>query len=234
MDIIVIGAGVGGLSTALMLKNDGHSVRVVERDAELPPESPPDAWDTWGRKGVNQFRMLHYFAPRFTEVLDRELPGLTDDLVARGANRYRYLDELPDFVTGGKRDGDERFENVTARRPVMEAAMAAACEAAGIEVRRGAAVEQLLAGEPCLPGVPHVTGVRLESGEELLADLVVDAGGRRSPMPRWLEALGRPPAHRGAGGLRLHLLRPPLPLGRRLLAHARWPGCSSPTARSPP
>ena len=33
---------------------------------------------------------------------------------------------------------------------------------------------------------PHVTGVRLDSGETLDADLVVDAMGRRSQLPRWL------------------------------------------------
>src|SRR5438067_2257363 len=37
-------------------------------------------------------------------------------------------------------------------------------------------------------------GLRLEDGEEVMGDLVVDAGGRASPMPEWLDALGaRPP-----------------------------------------
>ncbi|HZB73055.1 MAG TPA: hypothetical protein VE395_13010, partial [Acidimicrobiales bacterium] len=37
---------------------------------------------------------------------------------------------------------------------------------------------------------PHVVGVVTEEGEELRADLVVDTTGRRSPLPRWLEAVG--------------------------------------------
>jgi flavin-dependent dehydrogenase len=41
-----------------------------------------------------------------------------------------------------------------------------------------------------VPGVPHLTGVRTTTGEELLADLVVDAMGRRTPTGEWLEALG--------------------------------------------
>jgi hypothetical protein len=45
---------------------------------------------------------------------------------------------------------------------------------------------------------PHVVGVRTESGEELRADLVVDATGRRSPLPRWLEAAGAAPLHEEA------------------------------------
>jgi flavin-dependent dehydrogenase len=38
--------------------------------------------------------------------------------------------------------------------------------------------------------VPHVTGVRTSTGEEIPADLVVDATGRRSPLPDWLESAG--------------------------------------------
>ena len=39
-------------------------------------------------------------------------------------------------------------------------------------------------------GPPVVTGVRLDDGTELSADLVVVAGGRRSALPDWLAALG--------------------------------------------
>lgn len=37
---------------------------------------------------------------------------------------------------------------------------------------------------------PHVTGVRTLDGEEVSADLIVDAMGRRSKLPDWLEAIG--------------------------------------------
>ena len=38
-------------------------------------------------------------------------------------------------------------------------------------------------------------GVRLKDGKELEADLVVDASGRRSKLPSWLEEAGyQPPA----------------------------------------
>ena len=39
-------------------------------------------------------------------------------------------------------------------------------------------------------GVPHVVGVRTDAGEELRADLVVDAAGRRSSLPKLLTAIG--------------------------------------------
>jgi 2-polyprenyl-6-methoxyphenol hydroxylase-like FAD-dependent oxidoreductase len=41
-----------------------------------------------------------------------------------------------------------------------------------------------------MPGIPHVTGVRTSTGEELRADLVVDAMSRRSPSPKMLATLG--------------------------------------------
>jgi flavin-dependent dehydrogenase len=42
-------------------------------------------------------------------------------------------------------------------------------------------------------GAPHVIGVRLDSGEEVSADLVVDAAGRRSSLPKWLVDVGARP-----------------------------------------
>ena len=38
-----------------------------------------------------------------------------------------------------------------------------------------------------------MTGVRTSSGDELAADLVIDAMGRRSGLPGWLAALGARP-----------------------------------------
>jgi hypothetical protein len=49
-----------------------------------------------------------------------------------------------------------------------------------VTVRRGARVAALLPGAAALGGVPHVAGVRLDSGETLPADLVVDATRRHS------------------------------------------------------
>jgi hypothetical protein len=50
----------------------------------------------------------------------------------------------------------------------------------GLEVRRGIAVAGLVTGPAARDGVPHVAGVRLGTGEEVAADLVVDMTGRRS------------------------------------------------------
>jgi glycine/D-amino acid oxidase-like deaminating enzyme len=54
--VVIIGGGICGLGTALLLARDGHTVTVLERDADELPPSPQDAWDRWVRKGVAQFR----------------------------------------------------------------------------------------------------------------------------------------------------------------------------------
>src|SRR3954452_5195389 len=110
---------------------------------------------------------------------------------AAGALRMNPLEGIPEEVTGGRRDGDERFATVTARRPVAESVvdtMAAATP--GVTIRRGVGVTGLLTSDA--DGVVHVTGVRTDDGEEISADLVVDSGGRRSSVPTWLREAGSP------------------------------------------
>ncbi|MDQ1519662.1 MAG: hypothetical protein QOI55_735, partial [Actinomycetota bacterium] len=189
--VLIVGGGVVGLSVAMLLGRDGHEVTVLERDAQAPPDNPREAWEEWERRGVNQFRMLHFFLPRFRALIEAELPDVARELDAAGALRMNNVTLAPDEVTGGPRAGDDLFENITARRPVAESAVArAAANAPNVEIRRGIAVEALLEGTSTRAGVPHVAGVRTESGEELRADLVIDAAGRRSALPALLTALG--------------------------------------------
>jgi 2-polyprenyl-6-methoxyphenol hydroxylase-like FAD-dependent oxidoreductase len=189
--IVVIGGGIGGLTSGMLLARDGHDVAVLERDGAPPPESPDQAWNGWERRGVNQFRMIHLFAPRFRALLESELPDVVAEAEALGALRYNPMRLVPEEMIGGYRDTDDEYTMVTARRPVMESALARACaNTPRLEVRRGVTVSELLTdGEPT-NGVPHVVGVRTDAGEELRADLVVDAAGRRSSLPTLLTAIG--------------------------------------------
>jgi 2-polyprenyl-6-methoxyphenol hydroxylase-like FAD-dependent oxidoreductase len=175
----------------LLLARDGHHVRLLERDAAAPPPPGGDPWTDWERRGVGQFHLLHGFLPRFRELLDAELPDATVALEADGAARVNRLLDLPTAVTGGRRPGDERFESVTGRRPMVEATLARLVDRQpGVDVRRGIAVRGLLTDDESRCIAPHVVGVVTEDGEELRADVVIDAGGRRTQLPSMLEAIG--------------------------------------------
>jgi flavin-dependent dehydrogenase len=194
MDVIVTGGGIVGTCAAMLLAKDGHRVTVLERDPAEPPDDPREAWAGWERRGVNQFRLLHYLQPRFHGIAQRELPEVVSALDHAGALRFSFIANLPGSITGGVRAADARYTALTARRPVAEAAVAAAARAvAGVEVRRGVAVAGLLTGTSANGGVPHVVGVRTEDGDEVRADVVIDATGRRSPLPAWLSAIGAAP-----------------------------------------
>lgn len=193
--IVITGAGVVGLGTAMLLAGDGHQVTVLERDPISPPE-PVEAWERWQRPGLNQFRLPHFFLAGFRSVVDAELPEVSGALRAAGALRLNVIGDAPREMTGGWRDGDDCYELLTGRRPVVEAVIATQAAATrGVEVRRGTAVTGMVSGASALPGVPHVTGVRTKDGESIPADLVVDMSGRRSALPDWLSEIGaRDPA----------------------------------------
>ena len=200
-EIVVVGAGLIGLSTALLLARDGHRVTVLEKDPSPPPR-PASAWDDWERPGVNQFRLVHLMLPRWTAEMQREVPAVIDRMAAAGAPRFNVLQALPTSWSGGPRSGDDRFDTVTARRPVIEAVLAqVAAQTPGLTVLRGATVTGLIAGQQRFAGVPRVAGV-LTRDRSLRADLVVDAGGHRSAMPALIEGIGarRPAETRDESG----------------------------------
>ncbi|WP_249522681.1 FAD-dependent oxidoreductase [Modestobacter marinus] len=192
--IVVLGGGVCGLATGMVLARDGNDVLVLEQHSEPVPTSPTEAWDGWRRAGVAQFHQAHYLHPRSTRVLDAELPDVRDALLAAGALRHDPLRNAPPTVgVLDRRPDDDRFVSVTARRPTLEQVVARSAEAEPrLRVERGVQVEGLATRQ--VDGAAHVTGVHTTTGRRVDADLVVDATGRRSPLPAWLQAAGaRPP-----------------------------------------
>ena len=140
--------------------------------------------------------MAHAFLGGFRTVVEAELPEVAKALQDAGALRLNFIrDVLPPKMTGGWQDGDEALRVADRQARPVEAVLAAAAEATpGVEIRRGVAVAGLTSGPSAQAGFPHVTGVRTKDGEEIPADLVVDASGRRSALPGWLEDIGaRPP-----------------------------------------
>jgi 2-polyprenyl-6-methoxyphenol hydroxylase-like FAD-dependent oxidoreductase len=194
MRILIVGGGICGLGTALLLARDSHDVTVLERDADPIPDSPESAWEHWERKGVAQFRQPHNFMPGLRLLLEAELPDVQDALERAGAYRLDLVNPLPPFFSDRTpRPIDAKFWTLTARRPVGEWVFATAAQNT-LNIVRGVSVRELLTGPRVLDGIPHVSGVRTTNGDVLHADLVVDATGRQSRAPQWLAALGaRPP-----------------------------------------
>ncbi len=200
MRTIVMGGGVCGLTAAMMLARDGHAVTVLERDPDPVPASPQEAWERWPRRGVAQFRQAHVLQGRGHAVLEEALPDVAAALGLAGTAFVGTASRLPPSITDrSPRPGDERLGMVSGRRTTIEQVVAHAAEREpGVEVRRGVSVRSLMTAAAEDP--PQVVGVRTDAGETLHADLVVDASGRRSELPRLLaEAGAEPPAEETEG-----------------------------------
>lgn len=174
--VIVVGAGLGGLATALFLARRGHLVSIFERDSETPPDDVETCFTQWHRRGVAQARQPHAFVGLSSKVLAEEAPDVLDAL--KGAGAFEYA--LP--------GNDRQFPLYGVRRLVHEAVLRRKTMAEPkVRWRLGAAVSALVAA----PGrVPNVVGVRTENGDERRADLVVDASGRWTAAADWLDAIG--------------------------------------------
>jgi 2-polyprenyl-6-methoxyphenol hydroxylase-like FAD-dependent oxidoreductase len=194
--ILVVGGGVVGLSTAILLARQGHSVTVFEHDSEPLPASPEEAWCKWERRGVAQFRLPHYLHPPVRQLLDSYLPDVKAALLGVDCATFDVLETMPPSITDRTpREGDERFMTITGRRPPIEYAFASVAERL-VPVRRGTAVVGLLTGPPPDERNPTCHGSfyygwrrdlcgphRRRNGTRFKATELA-GGGRRSPSNR--------------------------------------------------
>jgi 2-polyprenyl-6-methoxyphenol hydroxylase-like FAD-dependent oxidoreductase len=198
MQVLVIGGGVAGLAAALSLSRAGHAVRIVERDATPLPASPVEAFDHWERSGAPQVWHSHAFLARLRNGLLQRAPDVMQALWSHGAYDLRFHDYLPPTLPAVEPvPGDEELTLFACRRITFEWVLRRrVLEAPHVEWIGGATVQELIAEPDAATGLPRVTGARIETHAgvaETAADLVVDASGRRSRLPRWLAALGAKP-----------------------------------------
>jgi flavin-dependent dehydrogenase len=94
----------------------------------------------------------------------------------------------------------------------------------GVVVRRGVGVRALATDAAPDGEHPRIRGVVTDAGETIEADLLVDASGRRSRLPDWLEAAGAPvPSEERADGGSIYYGR-----------HYRAPNGEMPALLAPP
>lgn len=182
---VVLGGGMAGLLAARVLSETYSRVTILDRDELTGVQGP--------RRGVPHGRHAHALLARGQQILEQLFPGLQDELDAAGVHAGDLAGDLRWYFNGRRlRPARTGLLSVSSTRPVLEARVRA----------RVAAVPNVTFVERCVirdldaaPGNARVTGVlilREDSGtaETLAADLVVDATGRGSRTPAWLEALG--------------------------------------------
>jgi salicylate hydroxylase len=172
--IVVAGAGVAGLSTALALARAGREVVVFERAAEL------EALGAGLQLAPNATRILRGWG-----VLDRLAPvaGRPDALVVRSARSGRTLARMPLGEAAELRWG---APNLTVHRGDLQAALVAAlADEPRARLRLGAAVEGF---DTSSEGVV----ARLADGAEMPAEALIGADGLRSAIRAALLGDGPP------------------------------------------
>ena len=185
---VVLGASMAGLAAARVLADAYDQVTVLERDA-LPVAAVH-------RKGVPQSRHAHGLLAAGRVALEELFPGLTDELVANGALSGDLQAESRWYNAGLRLcPAPSDLQAVAVSRPLLEG-----CVRERVQALPNVRVVDRCdaAGLVATPDGRGVRGVRVigradGSTEEVLeADLVVDATGRGSRSPLWLEQLGYP------------------------------------------
>jgi len=189
--IVVIGAGVGGLGTALCAARSGHQVTVVERDDTPLPADPHGAFE-WDRRGAPQVRHSHAFLARLRNLLRDRHPDVLAELLAAGATEMRFTEMAPEDMDITPEPGDDDLVGIAVRRTTFEWVLRRLALAEGdVELLHGTPVTALrTVADPDGVHPPQVVGVELADGRALDADVVVAAGGRRNDVPALLSPHG--------------------------------------------
>jgi 2-polyprenyl-6-methoxyphenol hydroxylase-like FAD-dependent oxidoreductase len=177
---VVLGASMAGLCAARVLADRFDQVLVFDRD-ELP-DGPEH------RRLVPQGRHPHLLMKAGERLLERWFPGFTEELVAGGAVPVDLNGDLFWWDAGGPaRRPTSDLVSPAMSRPFLEHTVRSRVAALpGVTIRDGAAVSGLATDA----GGDRITGVHLEDGTVVAADLVVDASGRQARSLAWVERLG--------------------------------------------
>ncbi len=195
--VLVIGAGIAGLCSALALGPTGRQVTLVERDI-APPEGDADAaFRDWKRTGVGHLRQSHAFLARLRLLLKADHPHLLEELLSFGVREVTLESMLTERQRGSYRPqpSDADLTLITSRRTTLELVMRRYVETLpNVTIRSGVFVRNLIT-ERAADGALTVVGLAGDAPEgpvELRADLVVDGAGKGGDLVEQLVAEGAP------------------------------------------
>ena len=184
---IVIGAGVAGLVAARVLSD--HFVRVTLMDRDSLPDAPmPRSW-------VPQGQHAHVLAHSGQVTLERLFPGLFAGMGANGSvavdlGAQMHWQHLGIVSTRARTGALSQFQSRYALEWHMRRQLRALDNICILQRAQVTGLRTNCTGE-AISGVEFCT---LSEGDAqkgvLTADLVVDASGRMSQLPRWLQVLG--------------------------------------------
>lgn len=184
---VVIGGSIAGLTAARVLSEHFERVTLVERDQLTDVIAP--------RKGVPQGRHLHGFLKKGELLLESLFPDLIPALIEGGGVPVEQgIDFHWHHFGGWKVRKKSGVVSIFLSRPFLESEIRRrVLRLPNVRLCDGCDVLGLLSDAER----KRVRGLILRrregdaAEEELAADLVVDASGRGSAMPRWLGQLGR-------------------------------------------
>lgn len=181
---IVLGGSMAGLLAARVLAESFAEVLIIDRD-ELTGV-------TTARRGVPQGRHVHGLLAKGQQILEELFPSFTAGAIAAGIPTGD-LGELRWFFGFGQlQPATTGLICISATRPVLESHVRARVAA----LPNVTLIEQTdIVGITTTRDNATVTGARIQrhgsqNAEEITADLVIDATGRGSRTPAWLEELG--------------------------------------------
>jgi 2-polyprenyl-6-methoxyphenol hydroxylase-like FAD-dependent oxidoreductase len=182
---VVLGASISGLLAARALSGHFERITIVERDVL------PDGEQV--RKGVPQSSHAHGLLASGYRVMDEYFPGMMDELEAMGAPRGDVTGDFLWFQYGHwKLRHHSGLRGITVSRPCLEAAIRRRVKA----LPNVTFLEGTEGASPAFhAAMGRVTGVVVRLRDRHIrqtidADLVIDASGRASQSPKWLEQWG--------------------------------------------
>ena len=177
---VVVGASIAGLCAARVLSERFERVTVIDRD------TLPAGLDTRGQ--VPQGRHPHLLLTAGARLLEQWFPCVIAELVAAGAVEIDLCRDFRWHQGGGyQRRPESALRSPSMSRPLLENTVRRRVAAlSNVKILDGAAVVGLTTDA----SGAQITGVRLEAGEILASELLVDASGRQARSLAWLSDLG--------------------------------------------